>query len=853
MAHCCALVARRFLMREALLNTSSATRAAYRAAVLLCVAVVATAALGAPAARATYGPTPVTHYNCPSDNSNNGHYVPYNHYWEQDFNAQGTSITGGSLALGANVGDHDHTAKIGIYTGSNRTGALAEIQKQVVGYGGLDFTFPTPISVTPGQHLYIAATGVGDFTAYDQQVQNGVEGCFIGRIDGYAPPPPDSAPPAVSQFTFTPSAVEVSQAGQDVTVSLHLADTPGGVKDPGSVIFRGPGAASVSKQLARTAGDENSGDYRAVVTVPMDAQPGTWTASLHGATDNANNTRPDGPPPTGSPTDLTVTSTHPDTQPPSVTGFDFSPKDVNAGDAVHVSIDVTDAAGPDNAGTDGPERLGFTDPSGKVVDAPVRPDPATSGRYLADVTIPRDAAGGTWTADIVDFHDHAGNHGPEGAPPAGLPRDLHVTAAPLPPPPPSPPPIFRYAIANVATVYARTGPGTNHPIQATLHGGWSIDIVCQTVGENINGSTVWDKLSNNAYVSDWFTTTPVVGDYSPGIPHCPGAPDQVHPPAPAGRWKIAATSSVNLRSGPGTGYSVVGSLGPGARFDVACQTYGTTIYGSPIWDKLTDGRYVADYFTDTPVFSNFSPGIPQCPGTGSRPVGAPPPRSGAGGGGGSAGGGVGSGSPSDCGGDIVFIGARGSGEGDHGFGNTVWQAVGPVTRRFKARVRLDSLDYAYPAMKIVSLDTIRHYAEYLQSVRDGTNTLLFHMRADQAAWERARCAGKLHFILAGFSQGAWVVGDAVLQMSPAERSRVAGVALFGDPRNPRHAGVYQGIVDGGHVFPGDIRSRVRNVCRNGDPVCDAPALRVLEHAHYQDQNGDAYQAGVWLADQLGRG
>jgi hypothetical protein len=156
----------------------------------------------------SYGLTPVTDYNCPNDNTNNGHYVPANHYWEQEFTSQGTSITGGYLLLGANVGDHDHTARIGIYTGTGRSGSLEEIEQQVVGYGGVSFTFPTPISVSPGEQLHIAATGVGDFTAYDE-LTNGVDGCFIGRIDGYASaagesPSPHGESPAPPQETLPP-------------------------------------------------------------------------------------------------------------------------------------------------------------------------------------------------------------------------------------------------------------------------------------------------------------------------------------------------------------------------------------------------------------------------------------------------------------------------------------------------------------------------------------------------------------------------------------------------------------------------------------------------------------------------
>ena len=63
------------------------------------------------------------------------------------------------------------------------------------------------------------------------------------------------------------------------------------------------------------------------------------------------------------------------------------------------------------------------------------------------------------------------------------------------------------------------------------------------------------------------------------------------------------TSNVNVRSGPGTGYSIVGSLNDGAGVSISCQTTGTSISGtygtSNIWDKIGSGRYVPDAYIYT--------------------------------------------------------------------------------------------------------------------------------------------------------------------------------------------------------------------------------------------------------------
>jgi Putative amidase domain len=210
-----------------------------RRAALLLVAAIALVALVS-TAPPSFGQTPVTHYDCPNDNTNNGHYVPANYYWEQEFTSQGTSITGGFLLLGANVGDHDHTARIGIYTGSNRAGALEQIEQEVVGYGGVNFTFPTPIAVSPGEHLHIAATGVGDFTAYDE-FSGGVDGCFIGSIDGYAssagevapasaepgaPPAQAPSPQGPGPSTVNSAVAHFSRSGAVAWADHHVTSRP---------------------------------------------------------------------------------------------------------------------------------------------------------------------------------------------------------------------------------------------------------------------------------------------------------------------------------------------------------------------------------------------------------------------------------------------------------------------------------------------------------------------------------------------------------------------------------------------------------------------------------------------------
>lgn len=575
----------------------------------------------------SYGLTPVSDYNCPNDNSNNGHYVPANHYWEQEFTSQGTSITGGSLLLGANVGDHDHTARIGIYTGANRSGALEEIEQQVVGYGGVNFTFPTPIAVSPGQQLHIAATGVGDFTAYDE-LQNGVDGCFIGRIDGYS-----------SSSTEQPT-------------------------------------------------------------------PSASTGSLH-----------------------------------------------------HV------------------------------------------------------------------YHTCA-----NGA--CGL--------------------------------RVRAGPGYSHFAQVgSKNDGDAVLINCQIAGESVFGldgsySNVWDRLVDGTFVADFYIDTPGVGGaFSPGIPQCdPGMVPEAPPAAPSA-YAVTSTNGLKRRLAPFTNASFNGAIAYGAKIIIDCQISSEAFGGSSVWDRTSDGYWFPDAFVDTPGHNgDFSSNIMRCsgdappslagvPAGGSGPVTSPP---------------IASGPAPTCKQDIVFIGARGSGEGDTGFGATVYAAVGPVLSKFgTSRVILDGLDHSYPALSIRqgALD----WLDFARSVASGTTAILTDMGFHISRFRAAHCTNALHFFLAGYSQGAWAVGDAYLEMSQDFRQDVVGMVLFGDPRN--HGNIlFHGIYDAGHPWGEGISGNVWNSCRTFDPVCHADALttipRVLlclarstcDHYHYADVGQQASQAGRWLASLI---
>lgn len=69
-----------------------------------------------------------------------------------------------------------------------------------------------------------------------------------------------------------------------------------------------------------------------------------------------------------------------------------------------------------------------------------------------------------------------------------------------------------FSVANAYTisgdgVNCRTGPSTNDAVVTSYPKGVDVKITCQTHGENIQGTTIWDKTSDGCYVTDYYVKT----------------------------------------------------------------------------------------------------------------------------------------------------------------------------------------------------------------------------------------------------------------------------------------------------------------------------------------------------------
>jgi uncharacterized protein YraI len=66
----------------------------------------------------------------------------------------------------------------------------------------------------------------------------------------------------------------------------------------------------------------------------------------------------------------------------------------------------------------------------------------------------------------------------------------------------------------------RTGPGASYPKVASLPNGSLAWIMCQRAGSKVGTTSVWDRLDDGHYVTDYYVATTSTTTYTKPIPHC---------------------------------------------------------------------------------------------------------------------------------------------------------------------------------------------------------------------------------------------------------------------------------------------------------------------------------------------
>jgi hypothetical protein len=201
--------------------------------------------------------------------------------------------------------------------------------------------------------------------------------------------------------------------------------------------------------------------------------------------------------------------------------------------------------------------------------------------------------------------------------------------------------------------------------------------------------------------------------------------------------------------------------------------------------------------------------------------------------------------------NVELIGVRGSGEsysGNYGMGTTIAGLYERVKARKPSSQTLQSYGLEYPAVNVAEW---WNAWDYFPSVWEGDEHLENRVKGDASA------CPSMKILIAGFSQGAHVVGDTIENLTNANNSSVShiyGVALYGDPRfnpsdkatargnyNPEHWGI---LTERGN-YSSKINNRVGDWCRLKDAICqgfNAGSTEYHEYLHYE--SGKFLQQGA---------
>ncbi len=175
---------------------------------------------------------------------------------------------------------------------------------------------------------------------------------------------------------------------------------------------------------------------------------------------------------------------------------------------------------------------------------------------------------------------------------------------------------------------------------------------------------------------------------------------------------------------------------------------------------------------------------------------------------------------------LQFVGVRGSGETNAsagGYGDTVAAVKSTIEAKVPGTAS-QFIDYrAIP----VGFGAFAYGSDYVASLAEG------HQVLDRFLTQFMADCPQTYVVLAGYSQGAQVVGDEFEYLTPAEKTHVAAVALIGDPRfNPKQprvddgtyskklSGIYQIIDSHMRVIDKQWAPTVRSYCSEGDPICN---------------------------------
>ncbi|WP_243057794.1 fibronectin type III domain-containing protein [Nocardioides sp. SR21] len=361
----------------------------------------------------------------------------------------------------------------------------------------------------------------------------------------------DLNPPALVDYTFSPSTVDVSSGPQLVTISARITDATGTVPPHVTVTSDRSTQSVGTLDLVLTGGDARDGTYEATATILAGATAGAWTVTLDPLADTLGNRELSHHRHASS---LTVLDLHPDPDPPVLEDYTFTPTTVDVG-AGSQQVDVT-AHISDATGAVAPTVYLDSDTTNQVV-GPITltrtSGDAKAGIYGASATVPVTAAAGTWAVVLSPLVDLLGNREPS--------EHTHwarLTVRNEPVSVPDPPTAVT-ALRSDRSAQVSWTPGNDHGSQVT-----SFTITASPGGATKQAtsnqtSTLFTGLTNGTAYTFTVTATNANGTSKPSLASTAVTPAAIPaPPTAVTATRGDKTAQVSWTPGSNNGYPISG-------------------------------------------------------------------------------------------------------------------------------------------------------------------------------------------------------------------------------------------------------------------------------------------------------
>jgi hypothetical protein len=159
---------------------------------------------------------------------------------------------------------------------------------------------------------------------------------------------------------------------------------------------------------------------------------------------------------------------------------------------------------------------------------------------------------------------------------------------------------YQYTVTSSTPLNSRTGPSATYPVVSAHASGSTLNVVCQSSGQKVGTTGVWDRLTDGSWVADYYVSTGNKTSYSAPLPHC------FYP------YQVLPTSGLNKRATPSSSGKVTGNLPFGSLAWIYCQRAGSKVGTTSVWDRLEGNSYVSDLYVATWSKTTYSGPMQRC-------------------------------------------------------------------------------------------------------------------------------------------------------------------------------------------------------------------------------------------------